>query len=148
MEMEIQSLLEKLLDINDSLSRCAASAAPTTTVTQKLARHREILHEYTQVYQFLRNFIFSNLLHCFFSVEDLIVTTTWSVMRTLVPMQLGKSNTGHLFQTQAPLSILIAMYKYRCCSYFNILFGKLLVCLLPFLCLILIILQELQVKYV
>lgn len=49
MEMEIQSLLEKLLDINDSMSRCAASAAPTTSVNQKLARHRDILHEFTQV---------------------------------------------------------------------------------------------------
>ena len=49
MEMEIQSLLEKLLDINDSMSRCAASAASTTSVTQKLARHRDILHEFTQV---------------------------------------------------------------------------------------------------
>ncbi|KAK4372020.1 hypothetical protein RND71_007404 [Anisodus tanguticus] len=48
MEMEIQSLLEKLLDVNDSMSRCAASAAPTTSVTQKLARHRDILHEFTQ----------------------------------------------------------------------------------------------------
>ncbi|CAI0393745.1 unnamed protein product [Linum tenue] len=47
-EMEIQSLLEKLLDINDSMSRCAASAASTTSVTQKLARHRDILHECTQ----------------------------------------------------------------------------------------------------
>lgn len=50
MEMEIQSLLEKLLDINDSMSQCAASAAPATSVTQKLARHRDILHEFTQVY--------------------------------------------------------------------------------------------------
>lgn len=49
MEMEIQSLLEKLLDINDSMSRCAASATPATSVTQKLARHRDILHEFTQV---------------------------------------------------------------------------------------------------
>lgn len=49
MEMEIQSLLEKLVDINDAMSRCAASAAPTTSVTQKLARHRDILHECTQV---------------------------------------------------------------------------------------------------
>lgn len=49
MEMEIQSLLEKLLDINDSMSRCAASAAPTNSVTQKLSRHRDILHEFTQV---------------------------------------------------------------------------------------------------
>jgi len=45
MEIEIQSLLEKLLDVNDSMSRCAA-----TSVTQKLARHRDILHEFTQVY--------------------------------------------------------------------------------------------------
>ncbi|XP_073045216.1 Golgi SNAP receptor complex member 1-2-like isoform X3 [Primulina eburnea] len=48
-EMEIQSLLENLLDINDSMSRCAASAAPTTSVNQKLARHRDILHEFTQI---------------------------------------------------------------------------------------------------
>ncbi|XP_027113009.1 Golgi SNAP receptor complex member 1-2 [Coffea eugenioides] len=51
MEMEIQSLLEKLLDINDSMSRCAASAASTTSVTQKLARHRDILHEFTQEFR-------------------------------------------------------------------------------------------------
>jgi Golgi SNAP receptor complex protein 1 len=50
MEMEIQSLLEKLSDINDSLSRCAASAAQTTSTSQKLARHRDILHDFTQVY--------------------------------------------------------------------------------------------------
>lgn len=49
MEMEIQSLLEKLLDTNEAMSRCAASATPTTSVTQKLARHRDILHEFTQV---------------------------------------------------------------------------------------------------
>ncbi|CAL2241216.1 unnamed protein product [Prunus armeniaca] len=51
MEMEIQSLLEKLLDINDSMSRCAASATPATSVTQKLARHRDILHEFTQEFR-------------------------------------------------------------------------------------------------
>ncbi|KAH9318230.1 hypothetical protein KI387_019999, partial [Taxus chinensis] len=51
MEMEIQSLLEKLLDTNDSMSRCAAAATPTTSVTQKLARHRDILHEFTQEFK-------------------------------------------------------------------------------------------------
>ncbi|KAL9261817.1 Golgi SNAP receptor complex member 1-2-like protein [Drosera capensis] len=51
MEMEIQSLLEKLLDVNDAMIRCAASAAPTTSVTQKLARHRDILHEFTQEFR-------------------------------------------------------------------------------------------------
>ncbi|KAL7125880.1 hypothetical protein ABFS83_14G146100 [Erythranthe nasuta] len=51
MDMEIEALLEKLLDINDSMSRCAASAAPTTSVTQKLARHRDILHEFTQEFR-------------------------------------------------------------------------------------------------
>ncbi|KAE8709391.1 Golgi SNAP receptor complex member 1-2 [Hibiscus syriacus] len=51
MEMEIQSSLEKLLDINDSMSRCAASAASTTSVTQKLARHKDILHEFTQEFR-------------------------------------------------------------------------------------------------
>ncbi|XP_038880890.1 Golgi SNAP receptor complex member 1-2-like isoform X2 [Benincasa hispida] len=50
MEMEIQSLLEKLLDVNDSMSRCAASAAPATSINQKLARHRDILHEFTQLW--------------------------------------------------------------------------------------------------
>lgn len=52
-EMEIESLLEKLLDINDSMSRCAALASPTASVTQKLARHRDILHEFTQVFWFI-----------------------------------------------------------------------------------------------
>ncbi|ERM94733.1 Golgi SNAP receptor complex member 1-2 [Amborella trichopoda] len=51
MEMEIQSLLEKLLDTNDAMSRCAASAAPTTSINQKLARHRDILHEYMQEFK-------------------------------------------------------------------------------------------------
>ncbi|KAL9228854.1 hypothetical protein vseg_004389 [Gypsophila vaccaria] len=51
MDLEIQSLLEKLVDINDSMSRCAASAVPTTSVTQKLARHRDILHEFTQEFR-------------------------------------------------------------------------------------------------
>ncbi|KAH0930847.1 hypothetical protein HID58_016574 [Brassica napus] len=59
MEIEIQSLLEKLLDINDSMSRCAASAAPTTSVTQKLARHRDILHEYTQEFRRIKGNISS-----------------------------------------------------------------------------------------
>ncbi|KAJ8450112.1 hypothetical protein Cgig2_033306 [Carnegiea gigantea] len=51
MEVEIQSSLEKLVDINDSMSRCAAAAAPATSVTQKLARHRDILHEFTQEFR-------------------------------------------------------------------------------------------------
>ena len=57
MEMEIQSLLEKLLDVNDSMSRCAASATPATSINQKLARHRDILHEFTQVLVFFSVFI-------------------------------------------------------------------------------------------
>lgn len=48
MEIEVQSLLEKLLDINDAMSRCAATAAAASSVNQKLARHR-VLHECTQV---------------------------------------------------------------------------------------------------
>ncbi|XP_075510881.1 Golgi SNAP receptor complex member 1-2-like isoform X3 [Primulina tabacum] len=58
-EMEIQSLLEKLLDINDSMSRCAASATPTTSVNQKLARHRDILHEFTQEFRRIKANIIS-----------------------------------------------------------------------------------------
>ncbi|KAB1225283.1 Golgi SNAP receptor complex member 1-2 [Morella rubra] len=59
MEMEIQSLLEKLLDINDAMSRCAASAAPATSVTQKLARHRDILHEFSQEFRRIKGNISS-----------------------------------------------------------------------------------------
>nr|KJB41086.1 hypothetical protein B456_007G089800 [Gossypium raimondii] len=59
MVIEIQSLLEKLLDINDAMSRCAASAAPTTSVTQKLARHRDILHEFTQEFRRIKGNISS-----------------------------------------------------------------------------------------
>ena len=67
MEMEIQSSLEKLLDINDAMSRCAASAAPATSVTQKLARHRDILHDFTQVWFFsfeIVNEVFGKVLLC------------------------------------------------------------------------------------
>ncbi|KAL0373322.1 UNVERIFIED_CONTAM: Golgi SNAP receptor complex member 1-2 [Sesamum radiatum] len=59
MEIEIQSLLEKLLDVNDSMSRCAASAAPATSVNQKLARHRDILHEFTQEFRRIKGNISS-----------------------------------------------------------------------------------------
>jgi Golgi SNAP receptor complex protein 1 len=55
MEFEIQSLLGKLQDVNDAMSRCAASSANTTSVSQKLARHRDILHEFTQVPSLLRS---------------------------------------------------------------------------------------------
>jgi Golgi SNAP receptor complex protein 1 len=51
MEFEILSLLGKLQDVNDAMSRCAASTAPTTSVSQKLARHRDILHEFTQEFR-------------------------------------------------------------------------------------------------
>ncbi|XP_035548427.1 Golgi SNAP receptor complex member 1-2-like [Juglans regia] len=63
MEMEIQSLLEKLLDINDAMSRCAASAAPATSVTQKLARHRDILLEFTQEFRRIKGNINSMKSH-------------------------------------------------------------------------------------
>ncbi|XP_024523007.1 Golgi SNAP receptor complex member 1-2 isoform X3 [Selaginella moellendorffii] len=51
MEMEIESLLEKLLDLNDAMSRCVASATSTASISQKLARHRDILHELTQEFR-------------------------------------------------------------------------------------------------
>lgn len=47
-ELEIQALLDKLQDVNDAMSRCAA---PATSVSQKLARHRDILHEFTQEFR-------------------------------------------------------------------------------------------------
>uniref|UniRef100_A0A1D1Y6L5 Golgi SNAP receptor complex member 1 n=1 Tax=Anthurium amnicola TaxID=1678845 RepID=A0A1D1Y6L5_9ARAE len=53
-EMEIESLLEKLGDVNDAMSRCAAAAAspsPTLSVAQKLTRHRDILHEFDQEFK-------------------------------------------------------------------------------------------------
>ncbi|CAN6466374.1 unnamed protein product [Victoria cruziana] len=59
MEMEIESLLEKLLDVNEAMSRCAAAATPTTSVSQKLARHRDILHEFTQEFKRTRGNIIS-----------------------------------------------------------------------------------------
>ncbi|KAK6918555.1 hypothetical protein RJ641_016977 [Dillenia turbinata] len=55
MEMEIQSLLEKLQDTNDAMSRCAGSAAATASVTQKLARHRDILHEFNQEFKRIKS---------------------------------------------------------------------------------------------
>ncbi|KAJ6823198.1 Golgi SNAP receptor complex member 1-2 isoform X1 [Iris pallida] len=51
METEIHSLLEKLLDINDAMSQCAASASANSSISQKVARHRDILHEYTQEFR-------------------------------------------------------------------------------------------------
>lgn len=65
MEMEIQSLLEKLLDVNDAMSRCAASATPTTSVTQKLARHRDILHEFAQVCAFAPQYVLNCQIYLF-----------------------------------------------------------------------------------
>ncbi|MQM17317.1 hypothetical protein Taro_050286, partial [Colocasia esculenta] len=51
-EMEIESLLEKLLDVNEAMSRCAAAAAvPSLSVNQKLTRHRDILHEFNQEFR-------------------------------------------------------------------------------------------------
>lgn len=51
MELEIQTLLEKLEDINEGMSRCAAAATYTTSVNQKLTRHRDILHDYSQEFK-------------------------------------------------------------------------------------------------
>ena len=49
MALEIEGLLERLGEINDQLSHCIAGATTTTSGTQKLARHRDILYEFTQV---------------------------------------------------------------------------------------------------
>lgn len=54
MEAEIDSLLKKLLAVNDAMSRITSEGATTTSVTQKLARHRDILHEFNQVITFGR----------------------------------------------------------------------------------------------
>lgn len=65
MEMEIESLLEKLLHVNDAMGRCASASVPTTSISQKLTRHCDILHEFTQVHyiQLLSSFFFL-LLSC------------------------------------------------------------------------------------
>ncbi|CAK9205674.1 unnamed protein product [Sphagnum jensenii] len=63
MEMEIESLLEKLVDINDAMSQSVAAAVSTTSVTQKLARHRDILHEFSQEFQRTRNNMSSTRKH-------------------------------------------------------------------------------------
>ncbi|GBG61400.1 hypothetical protein CBR_g20431 [Chara braunii] len=57
MEMEIEALLEKLQDVNDAMSRCVAGTTSTMSVSQKLARHRDILHEYTQEFRRTRGHI-------------------------------------------------------------------------------------------
>ena len=49
MEAEIETLLKRLLAVNDSMSRITSEGGITTSVTQKLARHRDILHEFNQV---------------------------------------------------------------------------------------------------
>ncbi|RWR80819.1 Golgi SNAP receptor complex member 1-2-like protein isoform X1 [Cinnamomum micranthum f. kanehirae] len=59
MEMEIESLLEKLLHVNDAMGRCASASVPTTSVSQKLTRHCDILHEFTQEYKRTRGNIIS-----------------------------------------------------------------------------------------
>ncbi|OAY72280.1 Golgi SNAP receptor complex member 1-2 [Ananas comosus] len=59
MEMEIQTLLERLVDVNEEMGRCAAAAAPASSIAQKLARHRDILHEFTQEFKRTRGNITS-----------------------------------------------------------------------------------------
>ena len=49
MALEIEGLLERLGEINDQLSQCIAGTTTTTSGAQKLARHRDILYEFTQV---------------------------------------------------------------------------------------------------
>ncbi|XP_072960525.1 Golgi SNAP receptor complex member 1-2-like [Typha angustifolia] len=51
-EMEIETLLERLIDVNEEMSRCASAATtPASSVAQKLTRHRDILHEFTQEFK-------------------------------------------------------------------------------------------------
>ncbi|KAJ8459522.1 hypothetical protein OPV22_032448 [Ensete ventricosum] len=59
MEMEIEMLLARLTDVNEAMSRCAAAAMPTTSVAQKLTRHRDILHEFAQEFKRTRGNIMS-----------------------------------------------------------------------------------------
>ncbi len=47
--IEIEDLLGRLSDVNDSLSSSLSGAADSRSHT--LARHRDILHDYTQVHR-------------------------------------------------------------------------------------------------
>lgn len=51
LEMEIENLLVKLTEVNEDMSQwtSATVVGATTAVMQRLTRHREILHELTQV---------------------------------------------------------------------------------------------------
>ncbi|KAJ0962153.1 hypothetical protein J5N97_029981 [Dioscorea zingiberensis] len=51
MEMEIENLLQRLLEVNEAMSRCSPAAASSAAVAQKLTRHRDILHEFTQEFK-------------------------------------------------------------------------------------------------
>lgn len=51
--MEIEDLLGRLSDVNDSLSSCLSGAGDPRSHT--LARHRDILHDYTQACSSLRS---------------------------------------------------------------------------------------------
>ncbi|KAH7519608.1 hypothetical protein FEM48_Zijuj08G0055000 [Ziziphus jujuba var. spinosa] len=55
MEMEIQSLLEKLLDINDSMSRCAASAAPATSEFRRIKGNINSMKEHAELLSSVRD---------------------------------------------------------------------------------------------
>ncbi|KAG6533386.1 Golgi SNAP receptor complex member 1-2-like [Zingiber officinale] len=63
MEMEIETLLARLTDVNEAMSRCAAAASSTTSVAQKLTRHRDILHEFAQEFKRTRSNILSKREH-------------------------------------------------------------------------------------
>ncbi|KAG4173746.1 hypothetical protein ERO13_A11G079500v2 [Gossypium hirsutum] len=55
MEIEIQSLLEKLLDINDAMSRCAASAAPTTSEFRRIKGNISSMSEQAELLSSVRD---------------------------------------------------------------------------------------------
>ncbi|KAF8412403.1 hypothetical protein HHK36_000367 [Tetracentron sinense] len=110
MEMEIQSLLEKLLDTNDAMSRCAASASPTTSVTQKLTRHRDILHEFAQEFRRIKGNINSMKEHAelLSSARDDI--SEYKASGSMSPRM-------HLLRERAAIHGSIAHVRLKC-SYF------------------------------
>uniref|UniRef100_A0A0E0N973 Golgi SNAP receptor complex member 1 n=1 Tax=Oryza rufipogon TaxID=4529 RepID=A0A0E0N973_ORYRU len=55
MEFEIQSLLDKLQDVNDAMSRCAASTAPTTSEFRRTRGNLSSIREHADLLSSVRD---------------------------------------------------------------------------------------------
>ncbi|CAK9865153.1 unnamed protein product [Sphagnum jensenii] len=116
MEMEIESLLEKLVDINDAMSQCVAAAVSTTSVTQKLARHRDILHEFSQEFQRTRNNMSSTRKHAELLTSVRNDISEYKVCSSSLPLEimlqlLGMQVDEVISQAQATKGALAAQHS-------------------------------------